>query len=142
MQRFELTIRTKPIPWKAPYVGRKGAFSDAKLKAYQNHVKMLARLEWGCRPPHEGLVILTADFYFQRPARRPTDYPPELPWGKDVKKAWKHTRPDRTNLLKALEDPLEGVVYFDDRQVVDGPARKYFCDHGDDPRIEIVVEEV
>jgi Holliday junction resolvase RusA-like endonuclease len=33
---------------------------------------------------------------------------------------------DRTNLLKAVEDALTGIVWHDDAQVVDGPIRKSY----------------
>ena len=37
---------------------------------------------------------------------------------------------DRTNLLKAVEDALTGIVWDDDSQVVDGPLRKSYGETG------------
>jgi Holliday junction resolvase RusA-like endonuclease len=37
-------------------------------------------------------------------------------------------RPDRTNYLKGFEDALQGIVYVNDSQVVDGPILKEYAD--------------
>jgi len=48
------------------------------------------------------------------------------------------TRPDGTNLQKAIEDALQGIVYWDDSQVCDVRTQKWF---GEPARVEITVEE-
>lgn len=54
--------------------------------------------------------------------------------------------PDRSNVLKSLEDALQGVVYPNDNQLADGRCRKFYCagpGHGDPrPRVEVTVEEI
>jgi Holliday junction resolvase RusA-like endonuclease len=39
-------------------------------------------------------------------------------------------RPDRDNMAKFLSDCLQGIVFEDDSQIVDGPIRKYYDETG------------
>lgn len=47
-------------------------------------------------------------------------------------------KPDTDNFIKSTLDGLNGLLWEDDRQIVDIIAHKYYSDH---PRIEIEVEE-
>lgn len=47
-------------------------------------------------------------------------------------------KPDTDNYIKSTLDGLNGLLWEDDRQIVDIIAHKYYSDH---PRIEIEVEE-
>ena len=49
----------------------------------------------------------------------------------------KTTKPDRGNLIKLLEDALEGVVYLNDSQVWKSTEMKIY---GDTPGISIIME--
>ena len=55
---------------------------------------------------------------------------------------YKLTRPDLSNLVKSLEDGLQGVVFNDDAQVVRIEAEKVYAALHEKPHIEITVEEV
>jgi Holliday junction resolvase RusA-like endonuclease len=46
------------------------------------------------------------------------------------------SRPDRTKLLRGLEDAMTGIVWRDDSQVCSGETRKEF---GESSRVEVVV---
>lgn len=48
-------------------------------------------------------------------------------------------KPDVDNLLKILFDPLNGIAYKDDAQVVEATVYKYYDER---PRVEVVIEEV
>jgi len=54
--------------------------------------------------------------------------------------------PDRSNVMKSLEDALQGVVYHNDKQLADGRVRKLYCagpGHGDvRPRTEVSIEVI
>lgn len=47
-------------------------------------------------------------------------------------------KPDTDNFIKSTLDGLNGLLWEDDRQIVDIIVHKYYSDH---PRIEIEVEE-
>jgi len=71
------------------------AYTPRKTKAYETYVAVLARNAMGNREPEKGLVALRLTFYR---ARRDADC---------------------SNLAKAIEDPIQGIVYKNDNQVVD-----------------------
>lgn len=48
-------------------------------------------------------------------------------------------KPDRTALLRAVEDALTGIIWRDDSQVADGPVRKQY---GDPPGCLVEVETI
>ena len=46
-------------------------------------------------------------------------------------------RPDLSNIIKTVEDALNGLAYLDDKQLVDyGPSGKWYSDR---PRLEIEI---
>lgn len=68
---------------------------------------------------------LTATFYLLRPKSKPKseEYPA--------------TKPDFDNLVKAITDALEGVIYTNDSRIVEAHICKRY---GDPPRVEICLE--
>jgi Holliday junction resolvase RusA-like endonuclease len=72
--------------------------------------------------------MLSLSFYFPRP--------------KAMKKGPREPRAigaDLDNLCKAVMDAANGVLFADDRQVVELQARKWVCATGSKPRVEVVV---
>lgn len=98
----------RAIPWKSPTITRTGGSRPGRgykaYKGWQDVVRHHARTDMGRRRPYGGPVDLACTFYI-----RP------IPGMKT---------PDRTNLLKAFEDALEGVCYRNDTQVEGGPTRR------------------
>lgn len=92
----------------------------------------------------DGPLRMDVDMYFERPKSRPK-------W--IAKSAWITGGPvrttagcDRSNLLKTLEDALQGVCYRNDSQLADGSCRKFYAagpGYGDTrPRVEVRIEEI
>ena len=88
-------IPMRAVPWKAPTVTRYGTtYKDKALLKWQATVKIFA----GMASPsycYAGPVEVSVSARF---AKGPL--------------------PDATNILKAIEDALQGVVFVNDRQVV------------------------
>lgn len=72
--------------------------------------------------PFECPVSMRLLFYFARP--------------QTITRPWPSVRPDVTNLAKAIEDALNGIVYLDDAQIVDLHVRK---EYGSQPGVEILI---
>jgi Holliday junction resolvase RusA-like endonuclease len=83
------------ISWKAPTVGRYGAYKSKRLKAWQEIVGIFARLNRRIGHPYTGPVEVRVMARFARG-----------PMG------------DSTNIIKAIEDALQGIVFVNDRQVI------------------------
>ena len=47
-------------------------------------------------------------------------------------------KPDSSNILKGVEDALNGVAYHDDTQIVDTQIRRFYSDH---PRVVVTIQE-
>lgn len=79
-------------------------------KAFRDYVRDCAP-----REPFNGPIVVDLEFVFKIPKARAKQLRPGDP---------KEERPDRGNLAKLAEDALEGLVYVDDAQIVDGFIRK------------------
>lgn len=53
--------------------------------------------------------------------------------------SWASTRPDTSNMVKAVEDALNGIVYLDDSQVVHIEAAKIRCAMGQQPFTQVTI---
>lgn len=162
---LEIIIPGKAISWKSPTVVQKPskprrkcqkaqkrdwvcgscgaahpvqrmAFPDKKMKAWEKEVSDHAgKLDVEIL---EGPIELEIDIFMPRPKR--CDKKKEIAiWGSGPVPST--TRPDRVNLVKAIEDGMNGIIWKDDSQVWDCNARKWFHEQGGEPRVEIRVYE-
>lgn len=108
-------IETRAYPWKAPKVSRSGRAPRNRQHNSYNHWKSwsadISMVLMGLfRHECDGQAVLMSavdlDMLFV------------LERGRSI--------PDRTNLGKALEDLLQGIVYVNDRQVSGGDVRRVF----------------
>jgi|SRR5688572_14806933 len=94
------------------------------LKPWRQEVAGMAlSLNTPMWPAHVPLE-LTLNFYFTKP--------------KSTKRVAMTTRPDSSKLLRAIEDALTGILYYDDAQIVETHIRKHY---GGPDRCEIEVRE-
>jgi Holliday junction resolvase RusA-like endonuclease len=119
-----------PLPWKAPYVGTRGAFSPRS--------EVMALFREQVKKQYQDLLIedsVDCNLSFYMP----------IPQSFSKKKRAlalagilrPNKRPDRTNCAKLYEDCLNGIVIKDDSQIVGGYISKWYDEI---PRTEIVVE--
>lgn len=107
-----------------------GRHSNAKLKPFREAVgweALRARTASGMHAPagKDVPIMLDLDFFFARPA----SVPPEA-----IFPLHGHI-PDLSHVIRSCEDAMTGVMYEDDRQVVECHARKLYGT----PRCEIGV---
>jgi Holliday junction resolvase RusA-like endonuclease len=89
--------------------------------------------------PFKGPVVVSLDFYLQRPSR--------LTWKrKPMPATWAPVKPDIDNLQKAILDGMEDLIYANDSQVVAIQTRKqYAAGEGfgnPGPRVVVMVNEL
>jgi crossover junction endodeoxyribonuclease RusA len=77
-------------------------------------------------PLLDGPVKLVVDFYLPRPKSAPKR-----------RRTWPDRKPDLSKLLRAIEDPMKGVVLADDARIVELRASKDYAYEGDRPRAEV-----
>lgn len=93
------------------------------LKAWEKAVREAAEMAAIGRAPFEGPIELTAVFSFERP--------------KSVKREFPSVRPDGSKLLRGIEDPLSGLIYIDDAQIVASHVYKRYATV---PGVEITIQ--
>jgi len=138
-QSISIDITGAPVakgrPRMAVVQGRARAFTPAKTRSWENDARQLARIEMGSRKPFARPISCVVIAYFVPPKSWP---------------AWKraaalngeiaHTgKPDVDNIVKAVKDALNGVVWTDDAQVVELAAEKRY---GERARVWVKVSEI
>jgi len=109
MRRFNTFISMKPVPQKRHRFGRGNVYDPCK------RIKIAIAKEvqenW-TEPIMTGAVTLTVEFRFHR--------------SKSCTELFHVKTPDTSNLLKLIEDALNGVVWKDDSQIYKIVAQKRY----------------
>lgn len=117
---FRFRVHGTPVPWSAPLVGRRGARKDPRLIEWQGIVANAAKECFGPHEPYEGPVSLNIIFLIHNADRSMWGklIEPEITWNENHGKHKKQGGlADRTNLIKGVEDAIEGVFFVNDTQV-------------------------
>lgn len=133
------TVKGVPHGKGRPRFRKTGTFittySDAKTKAYEEQIRVMARLAMGSAKPLEGPV--SVDLYIRCPV--------PLSYSQKRLKACMHgselptKKPDIDNVIKAFLDAMNKVVYKDDTQVVKVSAKKSYSSM---PGVDVCVVEI
>ena len=125
--KITFTIPGKPTGKGRPRFARRGAFvatyTDSKTASYENLVKLAASQAMGGREPWAGAVSLSLYVYVMPPAS----------WSKKKRESAlageirPMAKPDCSNVLKAIEDGMNGIVYVDDKQAVTLKVDKFYA---------------
>ena len=122
---ISLRINLEPIPKGRPRFTRSGhAFTPARTRKFEAEAKKQAKAQYKGKPL-EGGISIDFEFIVTRPKRPKHDYPSKVG--------------DVSNLIKAVEDALNGVVFKDDSQVVEVVARKRYAEQKEAAGITIEV---
>ncbi|KVP48413.1 RusA family crossover junction endodeoxyribonuclease [Burkholderia ubonensis] len=125
-RRVEFVVPGKPVAKGRPRFARHGAhvrtFTPEATERYENLVKMAARAAMRDTQPYEGPVRLIVNIGLPIPAS----------WSAKRQDAaaagaiGATKKPDWSNVAKSIEDGLNGIVYVDDAQIVDGSVSKRY----------------
>ena len=101
-------------------------YTPAETVAAERTVREAFREAYPGFEPHTGPVEFSVIAEFPVPASWPKWK--RLAAALDL---WKHTtKPDASNILKLVEDALNGCMYADDSAIFDGHCRKVYADTG------------
>ncbi|MBM7634054.1 RusA family crossover junction endodeoxyribonuclease [Geomicrobium sediminis] len=138
-QDISFTIYGEPVAQGRPRAGRdrKGnvqMYDPLKSRDYKQYVKLAAAEH---RPSKllSGELELVVDVYRQIP-KSLAKYKRALAIEGKLRPI---TKPDVDNYVKGIKDGLSGIIWEDDKQVVDLTVRKWYSD---EPRVEVQVKEV
>lgn len=118
-----------------PRIGRVGAqarmFTPAKTVAYEGLIAMAAQQAMAGAVPLDGPVLLEVDMVHVMPAS----------WSKKKRAAagLPTCKPDMDNVIKAVGDGCNGVVWQDDRQIAVILAQRAW---GDRPEVRVRVAQL
>lgn len=126
------TAYGQPVPQSRPRVSRYGTYYPAKVKAYREYIATVAKTAMRGREPLQGALEMSCTFFFVPPKSTPKKTLSAMYGTYHTKK------PDADNLVKCVQDSLNGICYVDDAQIAVLNARKYYADK---PRAEIVIIE-
>jgi len=133
---MKITIPGKPIAKARPRFARRGK----SVTTYKTQQTEEGRFLWhvyqqmGNQKPISGPISISLWFYMPIPKSTSKKQAGLMQDGKIH-----HTKkPDASNMIKFAEDVLNGIVFEDDRQIVDVMAWKRYSDK---PRTEIVIHK-
>jgi Holliday junction resolvase RusA-like endonuclease len=107
-----------------------------KTVLYENWVRESALMEMSSDfIPFTGQLLATVDMYYQIP-KSGSKKVHEGRLNGIIKPT---TKPDLDNVMKAIFDSLNGIVYKDDSQIVRVVAEKHYSDT---PRVEVTITEM
>jgi Holliday junction resolvase RusA-like endonuclease len=122
---IEFTVPGEPFAWMRAVHYKGKTLTPKAMRANQRTIKALAQLA-GC-VPILGPVRMTITFFRAIPAS----------WSKQkqamasMSTVYPTSKPDLSNLLKQVEDALNGTAYKDDSQLVDLEVRKFYARAGE-----------
>lgn len=135
---IEFTVYGEPVAQGRPRFTARGGFSKAydpePSREYKQYVKLMASQN---RPhtPIEGPVSLTLIIY--RPLLKSMSKKKKAAAVAGTLRPIK--KPDVDNVAKGIMDAMTGIIWQDDKQVVDLHVTKFYSDQ---PRVDIKVIEL
>lgn len=129
---LQFTVPGTPVakgrPRAGTVAGRVRMFTPAKTVAYEGLIALAAQSAMDGAAPYLGPVSITVTATFPIPES----------WSakKKATALWHTGRPDGDNILKAVGDGLNGVVWKDDSQVASARILKRY---GDTPSLDVEV---
>jgi len=131
---WRLCVTGAPVPKARPravaFNGRARVYTPGTTARYEDRVRKTALRDWSFAPLRGVELALTVVFYLPVPVSWPR-------WKRQAALAGglrPTSKPDLDNLVKSLQDGMQGVVYEDDSAIVSKRAEKRY---GDDPRVDL-----
>ena len=130
--------RAIPLKKDGQYTGRVSMLeSSDKLSGWRADIREEARRRMNGFPVFDDPCFLVADFYFRRPkghygtGKNAGKLKPSAP-------PYHTNQPDASKLLRAIEDAMEGIVYVNDKLIVEEYGRKHWA-HWDGVTVQVTI---
>lgn len=115
--------------------GNGRTYTPAKTVAYEGLIALAGEKAMNGRHLFEGPIYLTVSAVFPVPKSRAKAIAKNMTSGI----AWHTSKPDSDNILKAVGDGLNGIVWKDDSRIVLAKIQKFY---GERPELQITVEQL
>ena len=134
--KIQFTIPGNPVPKARPRVTKSGhAYTPKKTSDYEKLVQIYAKQAMAGMNPTTEAVRLTVRAFFPIP-KSWTKAKKEKALNGDLKHT---TKPDLSNIVKAVEDAMNGIVYKDDSQISEIVCVKRYSMS---PKVDLTVEVI
>jgi Holliday junction resolvase RusA-like endonuclease len=129
--QFSFSIEPRPKGRHRSFVrnNRMMHIPDPDTKAFEGSIKTIAQFKWGAKELLLGPIRMTILFKLSKPGKGKKGSKMEHP----------AVTPDLDNLIKAVTDALNKIVFNDDAQICELSAKKIYVEKN--PGIEIWLEE-
>jgi Holliday junction resolvase RusA-like endonuclease len=131
-------VTGKPVGKGRPRASTRGGFvrmyTDAKTLGYEAAIADEAARAMSGAEPFETPMQMQVSCYYPIPK----SWPKKIKQGAIDEEVFPKVKPDLDNVVKAVLDALNGVVYRDDAQVVNLVATKRYAT---EPRVEVYIFE-
>lgn len=123
---WTILLEMPPIAKGRARQGKYGHYTPARTRNYETTVSRLIKAQFYMLPL-TGPVYCHFQFVFEKPK-------------KSKHHKWHITRPDGSNLQKAIEDAANGLIFEDDSQIAKWSGEKLYCEPGQTPRIVLTIQ--
>jgi Holliday junction resolvase RusA-like endonuclease len=127
-------LRHRVVRSRANPFGYASGYTPSKTRKYEEQLAAQAARTMGNRPPIPGPVHVQVCAYVPIP-KGWSQRKRELALAGEIRPT---TKPDWDNYAKVC-DALNGVVWIDDKQVIDGRVEKFYSER---PRLRVVITEI
>ena len=125
MSKHSFRIPINPVPASRPRVSKWSTYYKEPYNTFLKTIPDIVKEVWRKEPLTSWLIVRV--FVFPKRPKKPTNpYP----------------APDYDNYAKAVCDGMEGVVYENDKYIVDGRCVKAYAQPGEDGYVLVEIEEI
>ena len=141
--RVSFTVPGQPVAKQRPKFARMGSFvktyTPKETVNYESLVRLAASQAMGNIEPMEGPIVLLVEIALTIPTSQSRKKQALMAQGSILPTK----KPDGDNVLKAIKDACNGVVWRDDSQVVDGRyTKRYSLTPGVRVTVDTMVNEL
>jgi len=135
VEMIQLTIPGEPMSKARPRMTRSGiVYTPKKTLNYETLIRELFIIKYPDFQPFEGPVRMSLSAWLKMP--KTSKKKVEAMKSGEIRPTKK---PDMSNILKSVEDALNNLAYYDDKQIVEVDVEKKYSSR---PRIELMIEGI